>query len=470
MQCLAVTSQSHMQQSRNALAELCLERCGEEAGMHGRTAQGYVRHWAYAGRRASISDIRRPALIHSLCHYLHLSGSSVLRLTWLVRGIETKMGKKRRPARRIFGRPRDGPGPQETFEGEFQLTPGQAPSPSSQRPFRLGSSSYSGTPTSATASALPNSGLTGSHHCVGSSSLYDSGASSSQGPSVPLETAPNVIGKANNSAADGHAKRRRPSTAGSQVQGGTSVSTIQAAGATFSRSRWNDADAFDAPSAPRMDSASANSRPTMLAGGSPLTMSSPRGAHRLGPDGSSELHILDCATSSLQFELPSGSMVLHNYRRRQPSYGSEDMSPVDTSSSLHPSPSVVAYSPNSLNGVSIPSSVYAPSPLLGPFSGRQSPQVSAPDGALEEPPPLVLDQVAEELRPARLRPRSHSSSYVNLRRYNALAMSSEASQSSISVPELGGLLWPAGLFSSDAHEDESTSDGDKPTRLALPDI
>ncbi|KAH9921681.1 uncharacterized protein BXZ73DRAFT_104300 [Epithele typhae] len=43
----------------------------------------------------------------------------------------TTMGRSKRESRRPFGRPKTPPGPQETFEGSFQINPAQTPEPGS---------------------------------------------------------------------------------------------------------------------------------------------------------------------------------------------------------------------------------------------------------------------------------------------------------------------------------------------------
>ncbi|OSD04694.1 hypothetical protein PYCCODRAFT_1475779 [Trametes coccinea BRFM310] len=356
------------------------------------------------------------------------------------------MVKKPRPARRLFGRPKEAPGPQQVFQGEFQVTPGQGPSPSQQRPFRLRSPARSGSSSTASGTVRAAPGPAQSHRRGGSGSPSGSGARHSRGGSAStLSSREDHARGDGGGGADMPARRCRPSTTG---HGTTVVPTIQAASGNFSRSRAHNVLTSDIISALNSNEAGPSSSAAVQAQGSPSAEPGPSAFHQPAStrSGTSGIYSPNGQASPAS-DLSSGGVTSAGYRRRQPLYELPDTSPSVRSPSLYTSPAVTPRTPNSFGGTSVPASVCLElSPLLDFAVGNLSPDMLAAD--FEELPPLTPDEAIDRFPSFELRPRANSSSYVSGPSHGALGMSSVANRSSISVPELGGLLWPVELFYS----------------------
>ncbi|KAI0333926.1 hypothetical protein GY45DRAFT_195523 [Cubamyces sp. BRFM 1775] len=380
--------------------------------------------------------------------------------------------KKPRPARRIFGRPIDGPGPQETFEGAFQLGSVLSPSPPQETSSRHRSASHSagGTATTTVASALQAEGAAGSHQRGSSDdSSSRSQRSSSRGSSTCIPTMRGDRLGQEGSLDTAGAKRRRSSAAGSSRPphiGLPVVPTTQAAGATFWRSRPNNVGASTFNSS----TAGLSSLSAALGDVSPAVVTSPHGLHQLASSSTSG-QPSPYGTSSSFHNASPGSMVSSGYRRRHPSLEPSDASAADGTQSWRYSPaSTVPPTPNSLNGATFLPSMHSDSPpVLGLMIGEFSPEMHPiADGDVGESPPLTPDRAVSEEAPwSGMRPRSHSSSHVIGHPYGSLGMSTEVTQSSQSVPDLDGLAWPAELFGSDGPQFLRTNiSNDEPARTA----
>ncbi|KAH9893308.1 hypothetical protein C8Q73DRAFT_526961 [Cubamyces lactineus] len=338
--------------------------------------------------------------------------------------------KKPRPARRIFGRPPDAPGPQKTFEGEFQLGSVQAPSPPQETSFRSRSASNPtrGTMMTAAVSARQAEGTAGSRQRGGSdASSGHSQRSSSHGSSASIPSMWGDRPRVEDSPDAGGAKRRRSSAAGSSRPphiGLPVVPTMQAAGATFSRSRANNVEVatFNA------SVASPSSLSAALGDTSPAAVTSPHSSHQLASSSTSR-QPSPYGTSSSVHNASPGSMVSSGYRRRHPSFEPSDASAADVTQSWPYSPaSTVPPTPNSLNGATL---FLSESPsMLGLTVGGFSPMIHPIDGDVGESPPLTPDRApSEEIPRSGMRPRSHSSSHVIGRPYGGLGKSAESSKS-----------------------------------------
>ncbi|KAH9849930.1 hypothetical protein C2E23DRAFT_344459 [Lenzites betulinus] len=353
------------------------------------------------------------------------------------------MSKKTRPARRLFGRPPDGPGPQQTFSSTFQVSP--APEPTRQDQFRVDRNNRAAGPSHTP--ALPNT--------AGNAARDDrresvNASSSSQRPSLSVvNVSPNACDnrlRMGESAAGGFPKRRRPSNAAHRpTQSSPAVTTAQAAGAHFSRSRSTTAVASDMLSGFNNDSAGPSSLPTRLRDRSLPAASDYRGTSQsaLGTPGQYSPY---GATSS--FHTPSSGSGVSTGHRRLPSHDLP-VSPTDTSL-WNASPSPAPHTPSSMRGTSVPPSLASESsPYLGLMIGEFSPEFGPTDG--DELPPLTPDHaVAVELPRIWGRRRSHSSAQGGRSRHGGIFMSAEATQSSISVPEeLRGLQFPPEVFGLD---------------------
>ncbi|KAI0675931.1 hypothetical protein C8Q78DRAFT_357979 [Trametes maxima] len=380
--------------------------------------------------------------------------------------------KKTRPARRLFGRPPDEPGPQQTYSGAFQLDPAPT-SPSQQSHFRLRSASHSNAPPFGPASSRePNGHVPNVHHGrAGPPGGSERGGNATVSSPAAQVSARRDRLKAGDPAGAGPSKQHRPSNAGHRAtQSSPAVTTAQAAGANFSRSRSSNTVASDMASGSASNSVPGpHSLPASLHDAPLVPAPGYRGARSLAPSTSVQHSPYGIASS---VHTPSsGSLASVGYRNRQPSFDYSDASPTDTSSRHFPSPSPAPHTPNSLRGTSIPPSVRSePSPFLGLMIGDFSPDMAPLDAEGEELPPLSPDLVFPD--PPRAgysgRPRSHSAANATSSRYGGLLMSAEASHSSVSVPEepLLDLHWPPGIFGFDSQPYAvSNLSGDELTQL-----
>ncbi|KAL7280462.1 hypothetical protein ACG7TL_005393 [Trametes sanguinea] len=328
------------------------------------------------------------------------------------------MVKKPRPARRLFGRPKEAPGPQQVFQGEFQVTPGQGPSPSQQRPFRLRSPARCGSSSTASETVRAAPGPAQSHRRGGSGSPSGSGARHSRGGSAStLSSREDHARGGGGGGADMPARRCRPSTTG---HGTTVVPTIQAASGNFSRSRAHNVLTSDIISALNSNEAGPSSSAAVQTQGSPSAEPGPSAFHQLAStrSGTSGIYSPNGQASPAS-DLSSGGVTSAGYRRRQPLYELPDTSPSVRSPSLYTSPAITPRTPNSFKGTSVPASVCLElSPLLDFAVGNLSPDMLAADGDFEELPPLTPDEAIDRFPSFEL------------------------------LPELGGLLWPVELFYS----------------------
>ncbi|KAI0831837.1 hypothetical protein BC628DRAFT_557574 [Trametes gibbosa] len=404
--------------------------------MHGGTAQGYT-------LLPATTQVTLPTVVPPTRFILRL-----------VRETTAKMSKKSRPARRLFGRPPDGPGPQQTFSSTFQVSP--APEPARQDQFRLDAGSHPRGPSHHLLNTLAEAARDDRHESAGAST-------SAQRPSLSiLNASPNASdnrSRMGEFTAGVLPRRRRPSNAAHRTTQSTPVvSTTQAAGAKFSRSRSSTAVASDILSGLNDDSAGPSSLPTRLRELSLPATSDYRGTSQsaLGTSGQYSPY---GATSS--FHTPSSGSGVSASHRRLPSYDLP-VSPSD-SSPWAASPSPVPHTPSSLRGTSIPRSLASEaSPYLGLMIGDFSPELAPTDG--EEVPPLTPDHAAAmELPRIWRRQRSHSSAQVIRSQHGGIFMSAEATQSSISVPEeLRGLQFPPEVFGLDgpSYVGPDTPDGE----------
>ncbi|KAL1945183.1 hypothetical protein VTO73DRAFT_2803 [Trametes versicolor] len=377
------------------------------------------------------------------------------------------MGKKTRPARRLFGRPPEGPGPQQTFNSTFQVTP--APSPTHQAQFRLSTPAHSESPAPAPPSSIAPGDRAHDDQREGAKRAGGSKRSSLNAPSAS-PTAPEDHLWTGDAVAGGPSKRRRPSIAAHRPTLSTpaaAVSTTQAAGGRFLRSRSSTAVAADIINAIDNNAAGPSSLPARLRDGSLPATSDYRGTPQLAP--STPGQYSPYGTTS-PFHTPSSGSGASTSHRRLPSYDLPFASPADNLPWTHASPSPAPCTPGSHRGASVPlSTASESSPSLGLVIGDFSPEMPSLDADGEELPPLTPDHAAAlELPHHWGRPRSHSSTQVTRGRREGFFLSAEATQSSISVPEeLQGLQFPPEVFGLDepAYEDPHTPEHDELAQL-----
>ncbi|KAJ8473469.1 hypothetical protein ONZ51_g7847 [Trametes cubensis] len=293
-------------------------------------------------------------------------------------------------------------------------------------------------------------GTAGSHQRESSNdSSGRSQRSSSHGSAASIPSMRGDLPSVEDSPDTTGAKRRRSSATGSSRpahNGLPLVPTMQAASANFWRSWPNNVGA----STFNVSVAGSSSLSAALGDVSPAVVASPHGPHQLASISTSGQPSPYGTSSSVHNS--SGSIVSSGYRRRHPSFEPFDTSASDVTQSWPYSPaSTVPPTPNSLNGATFLPSVHSDSPpVLGLMLREFSPEIHPTDEDVGESPPLTPDRAGSEEAPRNgMRPRSHSSSHVIGRSYGGLGMSTEAAQSSRSVPNLDGLEWPAELFGSD---------------------
>ncbi|KAI0630690.1 hypothetical protein C8Q77DRAFT_221451 [Trametes polyzona] len=341
------------------------------------------------------------------------------------------MVKKPRPARRIFGRPTEGPGPQQTFNSTFQITP--APSPARQAQFRLATTPSSDSPSPSSAAPGGPSRPARDDRRESASTSSGSNRSSLSAPTASPATRDTQL-RAGDPPASCPPRRSRPVHATHRPTQSGPVPTRQAAGANFNRSRSSTAVASDIINNLHNSEAGPSSLPTRLRDGSLPARADYRGASQLAPGTPGQSYLYEADSSSFYTPSPrSGAFTGHNRLASGELYiHSADVLPWQNAS-----PSPTPHTPSSLRSVSIPPSVVSePSPYLGFTIGDFSPEPSTNDGEWdgEELPPLTPDHGVAALDLPRLwgRPRSHSSTQVTRHQPSALFMSARATQSSIS--------------------------------------
>ncbi|KAI0369842.1 hypothetical protein BV20DRAFT_1020196 [Pilatotrama ljubarskyi] len=382
---------------------------------------------------------------------------------------------KKRPARRLFGRPPDGPGPQDTFNGSFQITP--PPTQTHQGQFRLSSSAQRDLPLPvAESSREPRDSRARDRQRrrAGSSSEQSTVSAPAASPSAREE----FLSTHNPAAAAGpSAARRRPSDATHRATQSSPavVTTAQAAGANFRRTRSTTALEADLLAALNTGTTRPGSLPAdEQIYGPPL--SGYRGTRQPAPGTPEQSSPFGMAptlrTSS------SESVASLRFHRRLPSRELPGALALDTLSYGRTALSPAPQTPSDSRGPSVPPSVFSESsPYLGLMMGEFSPELRSTDGDGEELPPLTPDHAAADLPRREGRARSHSSA-THTAGSHGLFMSAGASQSSISVPEeLRDLTFPPGLFDSEAPISPSfpklpllpgLPDLDSPAKASLP--
>ncbi|KAI0793764.1 hypothetical protein C8Q74DRAFT_1244625 [Fomes fomentarius] len=316
---------------------------------------------------------------------------------------------KKRPARRWFGRPTEGPGPQQTFEGQFQVDSPQAPLVGgSQQSFRvppLAPSAPQDIPSVHRSVSVSGRGRRTRRDAAGSS-RQDEYRPTMGTHNTPAPSSSARVGRleASESAASeaGPSRRPRSSVAGHRAtQSHPTVPTAQAAGGTFTRNRSHSSSMlasemrsdgsvpFGEPSSwpramhpnpgyyPGYDDYLSPVSPAFYHGMSPQTPSTPgvARAQYSPPAQFQSLYPHAPSTTSLPLLSPT--------HYRQGSYELPDPSPTDASSWHGFS---TPHTPNSMRGMSVaPSAQSAPSPYMDMMAGDFSP-IFGPSDAAEQPP------------------------------------------------------------------------------------
>ncbi|KAI0709690.1 hypothetical protein C8T65DRAFT_648890 [Cerioporus squamosus] len=332
---------------------------------------------------------------------------------------------KKKPSRRPFGRPKDGPGPQETFVGEFQVEQAQTPPPvgGSQHTIRLSP------PAQAQAQAQYEVGL------VPSSSVHRSNSAPERGrgrrdvarhgecrPSIGAHSVASSsaarLGRreaAEDAPQAGPSGRRRPSLAGHRST--QSHPTVLAAGGHFPRSHSTTMLAGEMSPDGNMSAAGPSSWPRVIhppvyphARPDPLLQPmSPiayRGSDRqppITPGYGRGQYPTPGLTPSTLHDTPSTSSLPQlspsPFSHRPRTHEVHELSPTDSFYHWrHYSSSSVPHTPLSMRGGSIPpSSVQSESPYLLDTLFDFSPAVGPIGGPLDVPelPPLSPDPVPE---------------------------------------------------------------------------
>ncbi|RDX41549.1 hypothetical protein OH76DRAFT_1412001 [Lentinus brumalis] len=326
---------------------------------------------------------------------------------------------KKKPSRRPFGRPKDGPGPQETFVGEFQVEQAQAP-PSvggSQHTIRLS--------PPAQIQAQYEVGLVPSSSVHRSNSAPERGRGRRDGvrrgerrPSIgALSVASSSSARVGHREATddapqaGPSGRRRPSLAGHRST--QSHPTVLAAGGYFPRSHSSTMLAGEMSPDGYMSAAMPSSWPRsvhppvhphtrpdpLLQPMSPVVY---HGSDRQAPITPSFM-LGQYPTPGLTPSNPLGTPSTNSlsllspppFSHRPPPYEPHELSPIDPFSSWR-QPSV-PYTP-SMRGGSIPPSVQSGSPYTESlFDFEYSPTVGPMGGPSDVPelPPLSPDPLAD---------------------------------------------------------------------------
>ncbi|KAI0349534.1 hypothetical protein OH77DRAFT_1226266 [Trametes cingulata] len=358
-----------------------------------------------------------------------------------------------RPARRIFGRPPDGPGPQETFSGSFQIAP--PPAQAHQGQFRVSRPIERDVPSpTAGPSRAPRERTRDRHREREGSSNSTSEQSTVGAPSASRGVHEDRLTADNPAVAAGlGARSRRPSASTHRATHSTPavVTTTQAAGANFRRSRSSTAVAADILAAMYMAPAGPSSLPTAL---DEFTYASPPpdyGATRQLAPGTPGQHSPSGMSQALRTP-SSDSLASTGFHHRVSSRDFHAASALDTLSYNRAAFSPAPPTPSDSRGPSVPPSVFSESsPYLGFVIGDFSPEMRPIDGDDEEPPPLSPENAPADLPRHEGRARSYSSS-AYAPGAHGLFRSAEASRSSISVPEeLSDLMFPPGLFDELEH-------------------
>lgn len=308
-------------------------------------------------------------------------------------------------ARRWFGRPKEGPGPQETFQGEFQLTPAaEALPPSishqSQTPVNLPSSSGSISsnvtvrPAQRSPSAPARSRIVRREGAAGTQH-------GERRPSVSAREAPStaLVGRLEVERTPpeaGPSKRRRASISKHGPSSShPNVPTIQAAGGQFSSRRGSNNAPPEMLASPDSYSPDPSSWPPSMPTPDPFRGVQPRspvshgaGLHTPGTHSSagsvgrgqfSPLSPPRLTGPPSTMSLPLMSPSHHHYRHRSDDF---EPSPTADNASWH-FPSPAPRTPLSLGGASIPPSIQSDaSPYMDLAFGDFSPSV----GPTGEPP------------------------------------------------------------------------------------
>ena len=304
--------------------------------------------------------------------------------------------------RRWFGRPKDGPGPQDTFQSEFQLEPTQAPPVGgSHQTFRVAPHP----PPAAQEGASVQRRISAPMPLRASGRrARDAAGTSRQGEQRPgahnnLASSPSARAdrlEAEPAAAQAGPSRRQRPAASHRPTRSNPTETTQAAGGTYTRSRSSS-------TLVRSDPCSPVGEPSSW----PRGMHMPTGYHRPPPDhhlavspvsypgypgygpqtpgspGVGRGQYTPPTLSPSQFgTMSTGSLPLmspHTFHHHRPgSYELPEPSPTDTSSWNYPSPA--ALTPASMRGVSIPPSVQSdPSPYMD-WAGQEFSPLVGPSG------------------------------------------------------------------------------------------